>query len=52
MRTYTGLALASLLASASAAPALQERKVFTEKYQGTPGSTVKFGDGPPVRNHL
>lgn len=50
MKTFTGLAIASLAASASALPAaLQARKVFTEENQGTPGSTVKFDkNGIPV----
>ncbi|KAK9896246.1 hypothetical protein P389DRAFT_76656 [Cystobasidium minutum MCA 4210] len=47
MKTFsTGLALASLAASAAAVPALVERN-NDNKYQGTPGGTVKFGNGPP-----
>jgi hypothetical protein len=51
MKTFTaGLALAGLAATAAAAPAIVERN-NDNKYQGTPGSTVKFGNGPPV-GHL
>lgn len=49
MKTFsTSLALATLAASAAAVPALVERN-NDNKYQGTPGGTVKFGNGPPVR---
>ena len=52
MKTFTGLAIAAgLAATATALPAarVEKRQVFTEKYQGTPGSVVRYDkNGIPV----
>lgn len=52
MKTFTGLAIAAgLAATATALPAVrnEKRQVYTEEYQGTPGSTVRYDkNGIPV----
>jgi hypothetical protein len=54
MKTFSSVALATLVASVAGAPALITRQKQIgpnpddNEFKGTPGGLVKLGNGPPV----